>query len=261
MAKILIATPTLDGQIGAEQTSFALHLSRWREETHGFAFGNLFLGGVSPRDYARNHILADFLFNPDFAHFEWLWWIDADMKPSEETLNLLHAMKQSPGYDIYTGFTFAYRRTDPLDPNPSALPLLIPAFTAWGPEQKTLVATNDRLPKELIACGFGCTLISRACLADERNWAEPGVKDEGGVPAVMRDLFYPSGKYRQSEDINFTFKAHSNGYKILYVGSAGIGHYKRMNIAEGAEWAEASFHEGFTAGGNAVRDAISREGL
>jgi hypothetical protein len=210
--EVMLCVPAGDGNVTTEVAALGCTLAA---QGGGFCF----LPGVKPRDYARNEIVKVFLA----SNKEWLWFVDADMVPNKETIKLLTFADRELGVDMVTGLTGAalaggYR-----------LHIITPAFEEEvTPGYYKSCEWEEKEPKMVAACGFGCTLIHREVIEDKRTWA-----NEQGI---FRDSLLPNGGLLNSEDIVFTHKATQLGYRLLYVPHITCGHRKSFDLLDIKMW-------------------------
>lgn len=213
LPKILIAIPSISGQV-------SVHLASFLNKIGKAGVDAILVSGVYPRDYARNRLSLHFLA----GDWEWLWWIDADMRPNVSTADVLNWLGHG---DVVTTYTNALRLT------PETVRLFIPtmALETKDEEGKDAWLTVSGANKETCTVegvGFGCTLIHRKVLEDKRVWASPD--------AIFRDKLSPSGEVAETEDLVFSRLARRAGYTLVYVPSATCGHEKMLDICDVNTW-------------------------
>ena len=166
-----------------------------------------------PIEYARNQCVRAFLADP---YWKKLWFIDSDMNPPFNALDLLD-------YDapIVSGLTYIWHGEQWKDDGSYRAPYMkINAFD-YQPETddfKSKLPPHDARVFECDAVGSACVVIRRDVLED---MPEPWYR-------TPRD---PYGRTLRSEDLDFGLRAMRRGYKTLYVPKVQFGHLKEVDLA------------------------------
>lgn len=207
---VLICIPSIDGKVGVHLASF---LNKMGKE----GMDAILVSGVYPRDYARNMLTRHFLD----GKWEWLWWIDADMRPVEGSANLLKWTEQG---DILTGYTNAIQL------KPNEVKLFIPVMACEKDGAWLTVSGAQKETCYVEGVGFGNTMIHRKVLEDQRTWAD--LERE----MIFKDTTGPKGEVMETEDLVFSRKAREAGYKLVYVPNSPMGHEKVLDVVEVNYW-------------------------
>lgn len=192
-----------------------------------FAFTTRFLSGNStisyPVAYGRNYLVSKFLAEPEA---EFLWFVDSDTLPSENSLRLLSLVDKA---DIVGGiYPIPGSREDPI---------------VWGvydrvPTEKgfrpmNILMGEDVDPvREAGAIATGCMIISRKVLED----MDLRLDKESELPSVFRTVARVDGKVTSTDDMDFCLRVSEQGkYKMLCDTSVRWGHVKTRDVR--AQWA------------------------
>lgn len=210
---ILLATPSISGSV-------TVHLASFLNKMGKLGADAIMVSGVYPRDYARNKLAAHFLAGP----WQWLWWIDADMRPNVSTVRLLDNLQHG---DVLTAYTNAINVT------PDKVKVFIPTMALEtkdedGKDAWLTVSGENKDTCMVEGVGFGCTLIHRRVLEDKRVWATPEM--------IFKDKMLPDGGVAETEDLVFSRKARAAGYTLVYVPSATCGHEKTLDVCDVNAW-------------------------
>lgn len=176
----------------------------------------------SPVEYARNQCVRAFLADPFWKK---LWFIDADMNPPFNALDLLD-------YDapIVSGLTYIWHGEDWRGDGTYRPPYMkINAFD-YQPESedfKSKLPPRDARVFECDAAGSACLVIRRDVLED---MPEPWFR-------TPRD---PYGQTLRSEDLDFGLRCMRSGRRTLYVPKVQFGHIKEVDLSHITKYGMAS---------------------
>lgn len=177
---------------------------------------------LSPVEYARNQCVKEFLKDPFYKK---LWFIDADMVPSGNALDLLDFDEP-----MVSGMTYIWTG-EKLDNEGFYKPpgLKINAFT-WRPETQDFISMIPKPTGDAFYCdAAGCAtlIVKKEVFLDV---PEPWFR-------VPRD---PYGAALRSEDLEFTRLATSRGHKLIYIPKVQFGHIKTVDLRQVLNYGLAS---------------------
>jgi hypothetical protein len=185
----------------------------------------------------RNRLLARFREtgdNPEDA----LWFIDADVIPSNNTARLFPHLAD-PAIDIWGGIYPLVARgsgeTDPLDIT----------WTMYDEKDGHFIPAEPDESKDLQevgGLGTGCMFIRRRVLDDP---ALHLTEDFKGVPCVFQTTHHPDGSVNYSDDLDFCLRARKAGYRIWANPHVKWGHRKAGDVRDSFELGAAAFAAGY----------------
>lgn len=209
-AKVLICIPAGRGVVGAHMAAFLNQMGKKGVDA-------ILVSEVYPRDFARNKMVKHFLEGT----WEWMWWLDADMRPVEGSANLLNWLESGQG-EVYTGYTNA------IQVKPGEVKIFIPTMACEKDGAWLTVSGAQQEACYVEGVGFGSTIIHRSVLEDPRVWAQED--------AIFRDATGPGGEVMETEDLVFSRKARAAGYRLVYIPTAPIGHEKMLDVCDVNFW-------------------------
>lgn len=212
---VLVAVPNLSGQI-------ALGLSNWLQflayktldATCPWFFRVHAPNGLYPHEFARNECVREFLQD---RRMKKLWFIDADVVPQENALDLLDF--DEPMVSGCTNIWMnEHRDAEGFYKHP------IIKANAFKYQRATddfisIVPSNDGKPFYCDATGASCLVIKREVIDD---MPQPWFR-------TVRD---PYGKMLRSEDLDFTKRATDRRHRLLYVPAVQFGHLKEIDVRQ-----------------------------
>lgn len=223
----MLAMPTIREQCTASIASFLFSLGR-AESNPGFPyqFGLSLLSGDSgiawPVEYQRNILCKAFLR----SDAEWLWFIDSDMMPKKNVMELLDML---PGSDIVAGIY-------PI-PSEAGNPIVWSVYD-YVPESRDKWCYDRSLSGGFVPMEFdfdhpeileagaaatGCMLIHRRVLEDPRMTLD----DTVDPPTVFRTPSASNGECLATDDMDFCARLKNlTDYKIKVNTGVRWGHLK-----------------------------------
>lgn len=176
----------------------------------GFGIG--IFNGLKGIAYARNFVAGEFLK----SDYDRLWFLDSDVIPSENALDLLDVEG-----DIVAG-TYPQLLTTMRGTH------IRLSMIAGGEDGKTVDLPDDGVV-DVGYVGFGNVLISGEVLRDSRMRLElDGRADE--PPAVFSESRFPNGKMHATDDAEFCHRARSFGYSVKCHAGIRFGHVKAVDL-------------------------------
>lgn len=219
--RVFIAVPTYSGSVSMGVADF---VGRCKEAEckypNRFAFEWMYLPHVQPVEYARNALVSGFL-RSELSRFDWIWFVDDDMRPPRNALDLL-----SVDAHIITGSTTGLVR------NPGVPDLFIePAFlrqdNAFMPIAPDATVTA---PLQIDACGTSFTLFHRDVFAKTELPNDDPKFAEAGIRTFFRTQRATNGALLLSEDIDFTWRAKQAGFTVALHPGVKVGHGKLLDV-------------------------------
>jgi hypothetical protein len=209
--------------------SLALFLSSLSKMSHARACPYDFHIGAAqnfrPVDHARNMIVKEFLDDESLSR---LWFIDSDILPPRECLELLGSEDDivAAAYDIWGRYTR------------DGLVVATPTSYVEAPESDEGPFWNPAAVPEdgfyrVDAAGTGMMIIKRKVLEDE------GMKIHGDRDWLFQNVYGRLGKIVVSDDLDFCRRAKACGYTIAVHGGVRPGHVKTVNVRDIVAFAEA----------------------
>lgn len=189
--------------------------------------------GLRPVEFARNRIVGEFL-KTDANR---LFFIDADMIPGTESLQLLHV-----DADIVSGAAFAFKRSQ--GGGQPRLELCSYKYNVRGDNKfNSIIPGPGASVLDIDGCGTACMVIRRKVLEDPAMRLAPNyewysneynVEDEhdGEAPAIFQTHYKPNGEILRGEDLDFCYRAKNAGYSLKLHAGVDFGHVKPMNLSE-----------------------------
>ena len=241
--KIHIAVPVTDNVMGLAVSVFLAQLDRLSmSPAIPYAFSWHVIHGKKPVEYARNILVGNFLKNTDASR---LWFIDTDMEPPENALDMLKA-----DGDIVAPITFAFNHATPK--LSAGLKLCMFRYDLKGDKTfQSIIPEDPRIRYcEMDGAGTAAMIIKREVLEDRRMWLDGGYTkltgeyvdcathedDADFAPPIFRNIYKPNGAIMRGEDLDFCLRARELGYKLT--GDLGVhfGHIKQVNLREVANF-------------------------
>lgn len=236
--RVLVCVPSVDHRMTTKLGEFLVHqalLGAAGKAKH--AVFPQFMNAVKPVEYARN--LMAWWFLKEGKAYTHLWFIDADMTPEPNLVNLLDV-----DADIVGG------RCHILDEgNNDGIPGLKLSVFEYIEEEKLHRTTGQPMHdqpqvQDVDAMGTATLLIARRVLEDERMWADTRYRDYHGnpkdlgkerrgddwAPPLFRVSYKPNGRRIHGEDVDFCFRAKKLGYSIKCHFGARAGHRKDVDL-------------------------------
>ena len=214
-----------------------------------FIYSFKFVNDYHPTEYARNVLCRHFLD----SDAEYLWFIDSDTMPSDDSLKLMDAV----GADIFAGVYPIGRQ----DKGNRVLAV------DWGMYKK--VENSDyghvSLPLEAYqkdeiidvdAAATGCMVISRKVI---EHFAKDAEKDEDGTPAIFKWPKKCTGKSATSDDFDFCMRAKEVGFNIKVHTGVRWGHLKLKDLQDVYEQLKSAWKAGYEESmEDGATDALNR---
>lgn len=186
---------------------------------------------------ARNRLVARFRESGDNPE-DVLWFIDADVMPSENTARLLPHLAD-PSIDIWGGIYPLMARgsgkDDPLEITWTMYDEKDGHFTAAEPHDA------DGL-QEVGGLGTGCMFIRRRVLMDKRLRRAP---ERDGIPCIFRTTYHEDDSVEYSDDLDFCLRARQAGYRIWADPQVMWGHRKMGDVRDSYNLGAAAFQAGY----------------
>lgn len=229
--KILVGIPTIQEQLTSSLGRFLFSLGKYC----GAAFELKVLNGSSPLtypiEYQRNKMAEDFLA----TDCDWLWFIDSDVLPTENSLELLKLLGKA---DIVAGIYPILSL--PASKKPEMIWSFYEARDNLFSEFRDK-SINDNRVVEADAAGTGCMLLSRKVLSDERLQVAPDCTP----PALFHTPRQPNGKVGGTEDMEFCGRARRLGYRLLVDTGVRWGHMKFGDLNSTLGVGAGAFESGY----------------
>lgn len=244
--RIFVAIPTLGGVVGLGIWKFLEACRKINDDpTVPWHFEHSIVNGKRPVEYARNVLAGQFLE----TDCERLWFLDADMRPTENLRQLLTVEG-----DVVAGRALIWdNKTD--DKSPGLRPSVFRynergdyKFTPLLPAAGSQVVDAD-------AVGTATMLVRRAVLEDpkmrvpsryvgldgEVHDLDDEVEREDYAPAIFRTPSKPNGEPLRGEDLDFCLRAKACGYSIRAHLGVGVGHLKTVDLEEVAQFVDLAY--------------------
>jgi len=212
---VMVAIPNLGSHVLTPLTMWLIGLSyRTLDPDCPYFFKLHMPNDLTPVEYARNECVREFLRDPFYKK---LWFIDSDMIPRENALDLLQ-------YDeaIVSGMCHIWMGGD-TDQRGFYVPprMKINAFDFRHDH-------DDFISKIPPTDGsvFYCDAAGAACMVIRRDLLEMMPEPWFRFP---RD---PYGMGLRGEDLDFCRRAGLQGVKVLYVPTIQFGHVKQVDLSE-----------------------------
>ena len=209
---------TIDQEVNSNIMTFLLAMERQVNALANarFQFDWHIHTGIKPVQLARNKAVEGFLAAPG----DWLWFIDQDMIPPKNVLEML----EMPG-DMRSGITYRV-----VDHTLSTCQYVwnkdeaFPKFggVPWEPGDPPKIYRID-------AAGTGCLMIHRKVLEDPRVQLK---RKSDGKTYWFRESVQEDGESILSEDLDFTFRATRAGYDLLCNTNVPFGHTKKVDLLQ-----------------------------
>lgn len=244
--KIHIAVPVTDNVMGLAVSVFLSQLDRLSVNPQiPYAFSWHVIHGKKPVHYARNVLVGNFLKNSDASR---LWFIDTDMEPPENALDMLKA-----DGDIVAPIMFAFNHASPKAT--AGLKLCMFKYDLRGDKTFQSIIPEDPSIRytEMDGAGTAAMIIKREVLEDRRLWLDGKYLSMTGeerdcathgddgefAPPIFQQRSKPNGMIMRGEDLDFCLRARALGYKLT--GDLGVhfGHIKQVNLREVAEFVKS----------------------
>lgn len=220
---IMVCIPNMGSQISTPLVHFIASLSFKTIDLECPWFFKVSMpNDLSPVEYARNQCVKEFLKDPFYKR---MWFIDADMAPPGNALDLL-----THDEDMVSAMTYIWTG-ERLDSDGFYKPpvMKINAFM-WRSETQDFISMIPKPTGDVFYCdAAGCAslIIKKEVFLDV---PEPWFK-------VPRD---PYGAALRSEDLEFTRAATSRGHKLLYTPKVQFGHIKTVDLRQVLNYGLAS---------------------
>lgn len=187
-----------------------------------------------PVEWARNQCVREFMRD---EYFKRLWFIDADVIPPANALDVLDSDNH-----IVAGMTYIWAHEKVGEDGVYVPPhLRINGFN-YRPEHDdfmSLVPNPKGDPFTCDAAGMSATVLSRELLED---MPEPW----------FRTPRNPYGQMLRGEDLDFCRRANERGYNVTYMPRVTFGHIKEIDIKQISKYGMAAVRQvvdGVKAGG------------
>lgn len=200
-----------------------------------YAFENILQSANSsfswPADYQRNLIVKRFLASDN----EWLWFIDSDILPAENWMELLPLLKDA---DVVAGIY-------PLMSLPPDPPVVWTCYDWHGENFKIRDITRaGEVVRGRVGAATGFMFIHRKVLEDPAVAMYPGCDP----PAIFKLRFEDNGKPMGTEDLLFCRKVLEAGHRISVHTGVRSGHVKTEDIRTVQSAMDSAMNYGFKIG-------------
>jgi hypothetical protein len=234
--RILIAVPTLDGRVSmslaylfaaAEQKNFIVGCP--------YKFSMRIFQGIRGYAAVRNTI-AQYFLRQDADR---LWMIDDDIMPETSILSL-----PDVDADIVAPIMPSTRIVVNENDRKIDFSFTVIAYDFQDiKDVNTVMQLNTPKPEvtDVDAVGFGCTIIKRKLLEDERLRGETSFTRSDGTthempedspPPIFNMKIMPNGITELGEDVDFCYRAGRLGYSVKLDGRHLVGHQKTVNARD-----------------------------
>lgn len=238
----MIGIPTIKWQstIGISHLMMTLGQLTYREASP-FAFDFHSESGSSvfsyPADYQRNIIVKKFLA----SKAEWLWFIDSDILPPDNTFELL---KLLPEADVVAGIYPLMSK----DPDPPVCWTCYDIVEVDTPNKYSFrlrdISREGEIVRDAGGAATGYMLIHRRVLEDARMYHDWNA-DPKGLFIIEKDS---NGKPRNTEDLRFCRYLTINGYKLIVHTGVRCGHLKTSDVTDTQDAMNRAFEVGYRCG-------------
>lgn len=198
---------------------------------------------MRPNEYARNIMAGMFLQRS--VNCKRLWFVDNDMMPPNDALDLLKVPRGPKGGIVSARCVFSGgTRFIP----GTAIDLAI-TFNGFkyikGRKPPFEPVQRQAGDQEVDACGTASVIIDREVLEDRSIWYDgvyenrltgessdcsKVVANDVFIPPIFRAHYAPNGQPVISQDIDFSWRAKQAGYSVTYAHDIHFGHLKKMNM-------------------------------
>lgn len=178
----------------------------------------------------------------DHTDFQWLWFLDNDIKfPPDSLYRLLDAAEEHECYILGAAYWNQYGSKPPY--------LTWLAFSTEGIRALAALPENP-YPLGVTAVGMGCTLIHRDALEAVRTFQRENYKDDPWDTFGSDVLRFDDGTaHRMGEDVTFCVRARRHGFETYGLPTLLVEHFKPIFAPHGkTAWADA-LHDPLDAGG------------
>lgn len=223
---VMVAVPNLDGNVSIALAHWWHYLGfRTVDPECKYFFKIHAPNGLYPHEWARNQCVREFLKDPLMKK---LWFIDADMVPPAEALDLLDFDEP-----MVSGQTFIWMAETTDSDGFYKHPIMkVNAFKYRRSQDDfiSIVPPNDGKAFYCDSAGAACLVIKREVLED---MPEPWFR-------TVRD---PYGRMLRSEDLDFTKRATDRRHRLLYVPKVQFGHLKEVDLKQVTRYGTASMRD------------------
>lgn len=211
---VMVAIPNMGSKISTSLMMWIQSLDYKTIDAECPYFFKVFMpNDCAPVEYARNQCVRAFLADPFWKK---LWFVDADMNPPFNALDLLD-------YDapIVSGMTYIWTGERWSDDGAYKVPFM--KINAFDYQPATDDFQSKLPPKD--ARVFECDAAGSACLVIRREVMETMPEPWFRTP---RD---PYGRTLRSEDLDFGLRCMRAGIRTLYCPKVQFGHIKEIDLA------------------------------
>jgi hypothetical protein len=217
---ILVGVPLVGYWLTSGISQFAFALGQTNANDMGVRFTYKPINGSSVIsfnvEFMRNTLVKMALDDPTVTD---LWFVDSDVMPSPNSMDLLHVEGDIVG-GIY-----------PIPNKPLAKVGTPPVWSVYHrmdnafapatlPDEPTLMEAG--------ALGTGAMIIKRHVLEDKKM---RHAEDDHGLPCIFRTPRSPSGFCLATDDLDFCRRAVDAGYRIVAHTGVRFGHIKTHDVA------------------------------
>lgn len=236
--QIYIAVPTTGGKIHVSMLGFLNTIMACNHSDKApWKFNMSITSDKRPVEYARNVLCGLFLR----SDCEKMYFIDSDMIPPENALNLLDV-----DADIVIGQAFKFDHAAKDGSRMEAIKLCAFHYNEGAHVFEPVVPDEGEQIVPVSGGGTACMVIKRRVLEDPRMHLDPEYQGNDGsvrnlagetdreewAPAIFRTKTKPNGEILRGEDLDFCRRAQLLGYSVVCHLGVRFGHAKNIDLNE-----------------------------
>lgn len=223
---VMVAIPNLGSKVSTPLTLWINALAFLTIDVNCKYFFKVYLpNDLYPHEWARNQCVRAFMSDP---YFKRLWFVDADMVPPGNFLDLLDFDEP-----IVSGMTYIWSSEHEDDDGHYVPPRVkISAFNYRKDHDDfmSVIPPTDGRSFYADASGGACFVIRRDVL---EKMPEPWFR-------TIRD---PYGKALRGEDLDFGLRCREKGIRTLIVPKVRFGHIKQVDLKQVTDYCIASIRD------------------